>query len=238
MKIALIGYGKMGKTIENIALNNGDEVVLKIGQANRNELNVENLRKADVAIEFTRPEFAYENILHCLIAGVPVVSGTTGWTDKLVAAKKFCKERDGAFFYASNFSVGVNIFFAISRQLCDVMNQYTDYNARIEEIHHTQKLDAPSGTAITLANHVLEHLNRKKKWVAHPQKASEELAIVSKRLDNVPGTHVLEFSSPIDTIELVHTAHSREGFASGALMAARWLVGKKGFFEMKDMLGF
>src|SRR5690606_25719539 len=151
---------------------------------------------------------------------------------------KFCKERDGAFFYASNFSVGVNIFFAISRRLCDVMNQYPDYNARIEEIHHTQKLDAPSGTAITLANHVLEHLNRKKKWVAHPQKASDELAIVSKRLDNVPGTHVLEFSSPIDTIELVHTAHSREGFASGALMAARLLVGKKGFFEMKDMLGF
>lgn len=238
MKIAIIGYGKMGKTIERIALEKGHEIVLKIDVENRSDFTKENLQKAEVAIEFSRPESAFENIADCLRAGVPTVSGTTGWLDKLKEAKQICMETGGAFFYASNYSIGVNIFFALNEQLAKMMNDFPSYKVQLEEIHHTQKLDAPSGTAITLAEGVLDNLTRKEKWINEPEHSSTDLSILSKRIEKVPGTHRVTYSSVVDTIEIKHTAHSREGFAAGAVMAAEWLVGKKGFFGMKDLLGF
>lgn len=243
MKIAIIGYGKMGKTIEKLALEAGHEVILKIDSRNQSSLTGENLRKADVAIEFSRPETAFENIKTCLKAGIPVVVGTTAWLDKLDEAKKLCEKTDGAFFYASNFSIGVNIFFALSRYLAGLMDDQPQYDVSMEEIHHKQKLDHPSGTAITLAEGILKNLHRKSAWVASldepkPGISGSELPIVSKRIDPAPGTHIVTWASGIDTIEISHTAHSREGFAAGALAAAEWIVGKKGSFEMKDMLGF
>ncbi len=243
MKIALIGYGKMGKTIERLALQSNHEIVLKIDKENADDLTQENLRMADVAIEFTQPETAYGNIVACLEAGVPVVVGTTAWLDKLDAVKKLCSERNGAFFHASNFSIGVNIFFAVNRYLAGLMNEQPQYDVRMKEVHHTQKLDHPSGTALTLAEGILKNLSRKSSWTASLGKpetapAPAELSIVSKRIDPAPGTHVVTWASDIDTIEISHTAHSREGFAAGALAAAEWIIGKKGSFEMKDMLGF
>lgn len=238
MKIALLGYGKMGKTIERLAMEAGDEVVLKISEENLADLTPENLKKADVTIEFTRPDSAFDNIRFCAENGVPVVCGTTGWLEKLEDAKAVCQQHGSALFYASNYSVGVNIFFAINRQLARMMQQQLEYNVNLEEIHHTHKLDAPSGTAITLAKAILDENDRKTRWVNGPETTPEELSILSKRLDNVPGTHVVRWDSPVDSIEIQHVAHSREGFAAGALMAAHWVVGKKGFFEMKDLLGF
>lgn len=238
MKIAIIGYGKMGKIIEQLANDKGHEIVLKINRSNLNEFTNENLAKADVAIEFSNPESAFENIKKCLLARVPVVSGTTGWLHKLEKAKEICHENECAFLYASNFSVGVNIFFALNKQLAKMMNAQTSYNVAMEEIHHTEKLDAPSGTGITLAEGIIDSLHRKTKWVNNPQNAPEELSIISKRIDKVPGTHSIEYTSAIDSIEIKHTAHSREGFASGAIQAAEWIIGKKGYFEMKDLLGF
>ncbi len=243
MKIALIGYGKMGKTIERLALQSNHEVVLKIDKENADELTPENLQKADVAIEFTQPETAYGNIVACLESGVPVVVGTTAWLDKLDAVKKLCREKNGAFFHASNFSIGVNIFFAVSRYLAGLMNEQPQYDVSMEEVHHTQKLDHPSGTAITLAEGILKNINRKTSWAASLNEPKTglspgEFPIVSKRIDPAPGTHVVTWASEIDTIEISHTAHSREGFAAGALAAAEWIIGKKGSFELKDMLGF
>lgn len=238
MKIAIIGYGKMGKTIEGLAVAKGHEIVLKITDENTNDLTAENLKKADVAIEFTTPHSAFSNISLCLKSGVPVVSGTTAWLDKYEDAKALCLKTKGAFFYASNFSIGVNIFFALNKYLAEMMNQYDDYNPTMEEIHHTQKLDAPSGTGITLAEGLLEKIARKSKWVNDETENPEELALVSKRIDKVPGTHTINYSSSIDTIEITHVAHSREGFAKGALNAAEWIVGKEGCFGMNDMLGF
>jgi len=236
MKIAIIGYGKMGKTIESIALQNGDEIVLRITDENRQELSPENLQKADVAIEFTRPEAVFDNIKMCLEAARPVVSGTTGWLDKMPEIQAITKQNSGAFFYASNFSVGVNIFFALNKKLAAMMNEQPDYSAAIHEIHHTQKLDAPSGTAITLGEGIIEKIDHLDTWAA--QKAqSNELHITSARIDKTPGTHIVTYTSDIDDIEIIHTAKSREGFARGALMAARWLVGKQGCFGMSDMLG-
>jgi 4-hydroxy-tetrahydrodipicolinate reductase len=238
MKIAIIGYGKMGKTIEALALAKGHEVVLRITDRNLSDLTTENLKKADVAIEFTTPLSAFDNISLCMLSGVPVVSGTTAWLDKLEAAKAICAQTKGAFFYASNFSIGVNIFFALNKYLAEMMEKYEDYNPTMEEIHHTQKLDAPSGTGITLAEGLLEKISRKSKWVNEATTVADELALVSKRIDKVPGTHSVNYSSAIDTIEISHVAHSREGFAKGALNAAEWIVGKQGFFGMNDMLGF
>ena len=228
----------MGRTIEGLAVAKGHEIVLKITDKNLSDLTAENLKQADVAIEFTTPHSAFSNISLCLKAGVPVVSGTTAWLDKYEDAKALCLETKGAFFYASNFSVGVNIFFALNKYLADMMSQYDDYNPTMEEIHHTQKLDAPSGTGITLAEGILEKIARKSKWVNNETETPEELALVSKRIDKVPGTHTVNYSSPIDTIEITHVAHSREGFAKGALSAAEWIVGKEGCFGMSDMLGF
>jgi 4-hydroxy-tetrahydrodipicolinate reductase len=245
MKIALIGYGKMGKIIEQIALSRGHEVVLAIDVHNASD--VSRLHEADVAIEFTRPESAIQNLKQCFSQGVPVVCGTTGWIEQYDAVVADCKEKNGTFFYASNYSIGVNIFFEINRHLAAIMNGYNMYDVKIEETHHTQKLDAPSGTAITLAQGIIENLNRKQTWacVSEPQNhentegvTPKDIVIRAKRIDPAPGTHVVTYDSPIDSIEITHTAHSREGFATGAILAAEWLVEKKGVFSMKDLLGF
>ncbi|MBK9015777.1 MAG: 4-hydroxy-tetrahydrodipicolinate reductase [Saprospiraceae bacterium] len=246
MKLAIIGFGKMGKIIKNLAEAAGDTVVLTIDLDNRADFTPENLRKADVAIEFSRPETAFENIRTCIEAGVPVVCGTTGWLDSLPAAKAICEANNGALFYASNYSIGVNIFFAVNRYLSKLMAGQTQYNVRMEEVHHTQKLDHPSGTAITLAEGILENFTKKTNWQAYLQTAENEqfsapnetIPILCKREENVPGTHIVTWQSGIDTLEISHAAHSREGFAAGALAAAKWLVGKRGCFGMKDMLGF
>ena len=236
MKIAIIGYGKMGKTIEHLALTKGHEVVTKIDF--KDELTATLLKKADVAIEFTQPESAVANLLKCFDAGVPVVCGTTGWLKEFDGVVTKCLEHNAAFFYASNYSLGVNIFFEINKRLAAIMNNYAQYDVRMTETHHTQKLDAPSGTAITLANDILKNIERKNQWVGSETSNAKDLFIESKRIDPAPGTHVVEYISDVDTIEISHTAHSRIGFASGALMAAEWIVGKKGMFNMNDLLGF
>ena len=243
MKIALIGYGKMGKTLEKIALLRGHEVVLKIDVDNRSDFD--RLHEADIAIEFTRPESAVLNLEKCMVAGVPVVCGTTGWLSEFERISTMCKAQNNGFFYASNYSIGVNIFFEINRQLAKMMDNYPMYDVSMEEIHHTQKLDAPSGTAITLAQGILQNIARKTNFVTNTEGSLSEnpvgktdISIVAKRIDPAPGTHSIRYDSPIDSIEIVHTAHSREGFATGAVLAAEWLVGKKGVFSMKDMLGF
>jgi 4-hydroxy-tetrahydrodipicolinate reductase len=238
MKIALIGYGKMGKAIEEIAVSRGHTIVLKVSVDNLEDNTVANIRQADVAIEFTGPESAFVNILRCQEAGVPVVCGSTGWLDKLEAAKTSCLQHNGAFLYASNFSVGVNIFFEVNKRLAALMAPHPDYAVRITEIHHTEKKDAPSGTAITLAEGILEKINRKKGWVNHISDNLDELEIVSERVDPAPGTHRIEYHSDIDTIEIIHTAHNRKGFATGAVLAAEFIARKKGVFQMSDVLGF
>ena len=241
MKIALIGYGKMGKTIEQIALSKGHEIVARIDF--NDELTIKTLNNVDVAIEFTQPASAPNNLIKCFDAGVPVVCGTTGWLSDYENIVAQCKDKKGSFFYASNYSLGVNIFFEINKRLAHIMNNYTQYEVSMTEIHHTQKLDAPSGTAITLADDILKNLERKHQWVSIPTSdarplTSEDLVIESKRKDPTPGTHIVQYISEVDTIEISHTAHSRIGFAMGALTAAEWIVGKKGVFGMKDLLGF
>ncbi len=238
MKIAIIGFGKMGKTIEQLALEKGYKIVLKVDSNNADSWTNEQLQQADVAIEFTRPENAVINIIRSFESQVPIISGTTGWLEHLPQVQQKCKALQGGFFYASNFSVGVNIFFEMNKILAKMMNQNQNYNVAIEEIHHTQKLDAPSGTAITIAEDILEQLKRKSKWVKEESQEENELPIYSKRIDKVPGTHIIQYESLIDTIEIKHTAHSRVGFAKGALMAAEWMVNKKGIYGMKDMLGW
>jgi len=237
MKIALLGYGKMGKAIEEIAMNKGHEIVLRIGSHNRKALTTSQLTEADVAIEFSRPESAVENLLACFEAGIPVVSGTTGWLGRLDLVEQKCSSANGAFLYASNFSIGVNIFFEVNRVLAMMMNLHPQYDLSMTEIHHTQKLDAPSGTAITLAEDILQEIERKAAWVNQEAEKEDELSIISKRIDKVPGTHEISYHSAVDSIEIKHTAHSRTGFASGALLAAEWMIGKKGSFRMKDVLG-
>jgi 4-hydroxy-tetrahydrodipicolinate reductase len=237
MNIALIGYGKMGKAIEEIALAKGHTIVLKIDENNTGDFTKEKISKADVAIEFTHPASAFNNISRCIEFGIPVVSGTTGWTDKLDAIWKKCSEAKGSFLYASNFSVGVNIFFEINKKLAALMSHHAQYAVQLQEIHHTQKKDSPSGTAITLAEEILERVSRKKKWVNHRSDNLDELEIVSERVDPAPGTHKVKYSSEIDDIEIIHTAHSRKGFASGAVLAAEFLAGKNGIFTMQDVLG-
>lgn len=237
MKIALIGYGKMGKAIEAIALEKGHEVVLKIDINNAADLNKETISKADVAIEFTGPHSAFDNVMKCLELGIPLVCGSTGWLDKWNEAKAFCEQQNGTLIYASNYSIGVNLFFELNTRLAKLMSGYPAYNVSMEEIHHTQKKDAPSGTAITLAEQVLANIPSKKSWVNHTTDNPAELAIVSERIDPAPGTHKIRYSSPVDDIEIIHTAHNRIGFAGGAVLAAEFAIDKKGIFGMKDVLG-
>lgn len=223
MKIALLGYGKMGHIIEELATEDGHQIVLRVDEHNRVEIGPDELQASDVAIDFSRPDAAIPNIELCLRAEVPVVVGTTGWLDRLPEVRQQVKAADGALFYASNFSIGVNLFFATANYLAGRMRG-EGYTAGIAETHHTEKLDAPSGTALTLESGVRQSLG------------GTEVPIESFRKENVPGTHALRFESPIDTIELVHTAHSREGFARGALAAAAWIRGRRGVFSMPDML--
>ena len=236
MKIALIGYGKMGKAIEEIGLTKGHSFPLKINADNLADFTDENLKGIDVAIEFTTPDTAFANLTKLFKNKIPTVCGTTAWLADKPAAEKICTENDTAFLYASNFSVGVNIFFEINKKLAAIMNDYHAYNPSMEEIHHTAKLDAPSGTAVTLAEGILENITRKTKWANADTTDAETLAIVSKREDPAPGTHSISYDSEIDSIEIIHTAHSRKGFAGGALLAAEFLAGKHGIFSMKDVL--
>lgn len=236
MKIALLGYGKMGREIEQIALSRGNEVVLKIGKDNLNDLTEDNLSKADVAIEFSTPDTAYKNIQLCFKSNVPVVVGTTGWLDKIDNCVKQTEMGKG-LFYASNFSVGVNVFFELNKKLSSLMAPYKDYKVEMEEVHHTQKLDAPSGTAITLAEGVIENLPRVNSWVNETSSNENEIGIISKRIEKVPGTHIVTYENEIDEIYIKHTAHNRKGFALGAVLAAEFMNGKAGFFGMQDLLG-
>ena len=236
MKIALIGYGKMGKAIEEVAIKNGHEIILKISSQNISDFNFENLQLADVAIEFTNPHSAVDNLKKCFDANVPVVCGSTGWLNKWQEIENYCTEKNGALLFASNFSVGVNIFFELNKKLAALMNNRPEYNISIEEIHHTQKKDAPSGTAITLAEGILNNNQNKEKWVLGETANNAELSITSKRIDPAPGTHIINYNSSIDSIEIKHTAHNRIGFASGAVIAASFIREKKGIFGMKDVL--
>ncbi len=236
MRIALIGYGKMGKAIEEVALHRGHEIVIKIDQPNLHEFTKENMAKADAAIEFTSPHTAYDNIKSCIEFGVPVVCGSTGWTERLDEMKKIAADKNGAFIYSSNYSVGVNIFFEVNKRLAALMAPHKEYEVILEETHHTQKKDAPSGTAITLAEQILEQVKRKKQWVNEISDNTEDLEIISQRIDPAPGTHSIKYSSAIDDIEIIHTAHNRKGFATGAVLAAEFMKDKKGFFTMKDVL--
>jgi 4-hydroxy-tetrahydrodipicolinate reductase len=236
MKIALIGYGKMGKTIESLALEKGHEIVLKIQQNNLSEMNADNLAKADVCIEFSSPESAYELVCRCLKAGIPTVCGTTAWLDRLEEAKNLALENNTAFLYASNFSLGVNLFFKINAYAAQLFSKYAQYRVEMDETHHTQKKDSPSGTAVTLAEQIIALHPEKTCWVNHETPQPEALLIRSHREDPAPGTHRIVWESEVDRVELIHTAHQRTGFAAGALLAAEFLVNKKGIFSMADVL--
>ena len=236
MKIAIIGYGKMGHMIEGIAVERGHEVVLKIHIDNTEEFTKEATQLADVAIEFTAPESAFENVKRCLDFGVPVVSGSTGWNKNIPEAKSYCLQKGGAFLHASNFSIGVNIFFQVNKLLAKLMASHPEYDVTLKEIHHTQKLDSPSGTAVTLAEQVLQNVERKKNWVNKAATSNDELSIISERIDPAPGIHHVKYTSEVDDIEIIHTAHSRKGFALGAVLAAEFLAGKKGIYTMGDVL--
>jgi 4-hydroxy-tetrahydrodipicolinate reductase len=235
MKILLVGYGKMGKTIERIAVERGHTIAGRIDIDNQHEFEKVT---ADVAIEFSRPEAAFENVRRCLEKRIPVVCGTTGWLEKKNEIEKLCLSVNSAFFYASNYSLGVNIFFKVNEFLARIMNNFDEYEVSMDEIHHTEKKDAPSGTAITLAEGILKHVNRKKNWINDDSKTSEELSIKSFRIGDIPGTHVVKYSSAIDDIDIKHTAHSREGFAKGAVLVAEWIKDKKGVLNMDDFLKF
>ncbi len=238
MKIALIGYGKMGKAIEAIALEQHHEVVLKIDVDNAADFTAEKMALADVAIEFTGPHSAVENILKCLSFGIPVISGSTGWLDQWEKVANYCTEHNGTLIYSSNYSIGVNLFFEVNKYLARLMEQYPSYDVLLKEIHHTQKKDAPSGTAISLAEQVLQGLSRKTNWTNDAVTPNSNLlAIESERIDPAPGTHHVKYTSAIDDIEIIHTAHNRTGFAGGAITAAQFAIGKKGIYTMKEVLG-
>lgn len=238
MRIGLWGYGKMGREIEKQALQRGHEIVWKLDEHNVSSIADEELKSADVAIEFTAPHAAVDNILRAFKLNLPMVVGTTGWYAHLDEIKKQCEAGNHSLIYGSNFSVGVNILFAINSYLARIMNQYPQYDPQITEIHHTQKLDAPSGTAITLAESIIRENDRKAYWVNHQAVEPEQLGIISLRKDAIPGTHHVTYESAIDKIELIHTAFNRQGFALGAVMAAEWLQGKQGFFDVKQMFQF
>ena len=236
MKAAIIGYGKMGREIERILRERGHDVPLIIDLDNRSDLSAERLREVDAALEFSTPATAYDNIRACIDAGTPVVSGTTGWTGRLEELRTRCRERNGAFFYASNYSLGVNLLFRLNRQLAEMIGRVGGYDVRIEEIHHTQKKDAPSGTAITLAEEIIDRIGTKQRWVNRPAAAPDELEIDSLREGAVPGTHTVAYTSDDDVITLRHELKSRRALALGAVVAAEFLVGKQGIFTMDDLL--
>jgi 4-hydroxy-tetrahydrodipicolinate reductase len=235
MRIALFGYGKMGKEIERIALEQGHVIVARVTAA---APAPDPFPATDVSIEFSSPEVAPHHIIFCLQRAIPVVCGTTGWLHRLPEIEQEVLRCNGSFFYASNFSIGVNLFFKLNEFLADKMKALPAYNVTLEETHHIQKKDSPSGTAITLANGILHHITRKRQWVNREEERPEELSILSHRVPEVPGTHVVRYASPVDRLELIHTAHSREGFARGALQVAEWLPGRKGVLGMNDFLQF
>ncbi len=238
MNIALIGYGKMGKTIEQVAVERGHLVKLKIDLHNLDDFNQKNFENIDAAIEFTGPHTAYNNIIKCIELGKPIVSGSTGWLNRLTDVESACNDKQGSFIYASNFSVGVNIFFEVNKKLAEMMKGKDQYDVTIKEIHHTQKKDAPSGTAITLAEHILSNNTSKSTWVNDTPTSKNQLFIKSERIDPYPGLHEVTYSSSIDEIKIIHNAHSRDGFALGAVLAAEYIAERKGIFTMKDVLGF
>jgi 4-hydroxy-tetrahydrodipicolinate reductase len=245
MKIVLLGYGKMGHIVEQFAAERGHELVLKIDAFNGEELTTANLKKGDIAIDFSTPDAVLENIDACFEAGIPIVVGTTGWYNHLQEIKDKCESSNNSMLYASNFSIGVNVFFFVNKLLAKIMDRYQQYEVQVEEIHHTQKLDAPSGTAITIAEGIIEGLKRKTGWVNElagqgevQVVKSEQLLIESYRIEDVPGTHTVIYSSEVDDIEFKHTAHNRAGFALGAVLAAEWLKGKNGFHSVNDMFDF
>ena len=231
MKIALFGYGKMGKEIEQIALQRGHEIVLKIKGTEEYDIS-----QADIAIDFSVPNAALSNIVSCFRNNVPVISGTTGWLDDFDKAIDVCKENNGSFIYASNFSIGVNIFFELNKQLAKMMNSQKEYSINVEEIHHTKKLDTPSGTAITLAEGIINNTSKRDWQLKETQVNAGTIPIEAKRILDVPGTHIISYESQIDSIEIKHTAHNRKGFALGAIIAAEWLNNKIGIYTMKDVL--
>lgn len=236
MKIALIGYGKMGKEIENLALKRGHNIIFKFDVNNQNEFTSENLKKVDVAIEFTQPNSAFENYRKCFEANVPVVSGTTGWLEKLPEIKQQCDRYGQTFFYASNFSIGVNLFFKLNKQLAILMNKIEGYDVSISEIHHLEKKDAPSGTAVTIAEDLIKNLNNKETWVKENTVNETEITVRSFREGKVPGTHTVKYDSDVDYIEIKHSAKNRKGFALGAILAAEFTKNNKGFLTMDDLL--
>jgi 4-hydroxy-tetrahydrodipicolinate reductase len=228
----------MGKEIESIALQRGHSIVLKVNSQNSNNDNKEQLQLADVVIEFSQPRHVLEHIQNCFALKLPIIVGTTGWYEKLNDVKQIAIQQNQSFLYASNFSIGVNLFFELNKKLATLLKDYPEYEVSLQEIHHLQKLDSPSGTAITLANDLIKTLPDKLKWVNQKSNKKNEIGIESLRVDGVPGTHSITYSSLIDDIEIKHTAHNRKGFALGALIAAEWLQGKKGFYEMNDVLGY
>ncbi|SEK31830.1 4-hydroxy-tetrahydrodipicolinate reductase [Parapedobacter koreensis] len=245
MNIALLGYGKMGQLIEKFALQRGHQIHLIVDESNRESIDATDLAGADMTIDFSRPEAAVANIDLCFEANVPLVVGTTGWYNQLEAVKKRCIAGNKTLLYGSNFSIGVNVFFYINELLATAMNPYQQYDVQVEEIHHTQKLDAPSGTAITIAEGIIEHTDSKTEWINNLIGEGEEsipkphqLLIESHRIEDVPGTHTVLYSSEVDQIEFKHTAHSRAGFALGAVIAAEWLEGKTGFYQVTEMFNF
>jgi len=239
MKIALLGYGKMGKELEQVALERNHRIVLRVDVDTISSLKDSELQSADVALEFTTPASAFENVMRCIHAGIPVVCGTTGWMERMDEIKKACKEKNGAVFYAPNFSIGVNIFFEINRRLAELMKNRPNYEPEIEEIHHIHKKDKPSGTAIALAETIIAAGGKKTRWKLRDMKnisEENEITITTVRENEVPGIHLVKYLSQDDELEIIHRAKGRKAFASGAILAAEWLHGKKGFFGMKDMI--
>ena len=235
MKIALIGYGRMGKEIEEIALQKGHSIHCRISSENAHQLN-ELLKGADVAIEFSIPSTVVANIKSCIDLNIPVVVGTTAWQEKEDEVLSYVKEKQGCILPASNFSIGVNLFFQMNKLLAKWMDKYEDYQVKVHEVHHTQKLDAPSGTAVTIADDILTNLSKKKQWIHGEANETDQFSVSHERIENVPGTHIVSYGSEIDEIEIKHTAHNRKGFASGALLAAEFIQGKKGVYAMQDVL--
>ncbi len=238
MKIAILGYGKMGREVERTARERNHEISLIIDISNTPDLTEKNLSAVDVAIDFSTPDSAYQNILTCFQTNTPIVCGTTGWLDKFDKVKNMCKEKGHAFFYASNFSLGVNIFFNLNKYLARIMNNFNEYDCSVEEIHHIHKLDAPSGTAITLSRDLIDLIDRKSRWELNQASDNESIKITAIREDEVPGTHIIAYDSAVDSIEIKHVSKNRKGLALGAVLAAEFLCGKKGYYTMSDLLGF